>query len=70
MTSGSSHGAVWMALKRWNLEQIDKHRQELESLNVTPDRAHQLRGMIVSLREQIDIVEPPQEPEVKEPTYG
>lgn len=70
MMSVNKHGADWVALRRWNLAEIEKHRQELESLTVTPDRAQQLRGMISALRQQIDYVEPTEDPNVKEPTYG
>lgn len=66
----NKHGADWTALRRWNLDEIERHRQELESLTVTPDRAQQLRGMISALRQQIDYVEPQADPTVKEPTYG
>lgn len=62
--------ADWMALRRWNLAKIEEHRQELESLTVAPDRAHQLRGMISALRQQIEHVEPAADPIVKEPNYG
>ena len=64
------HGADWMALRRWNVGEINRHREELESLTVTPDRAQQLRGMISALRQQIDYVEPAQAPIVKDPHYG
>lgn len=64
------YGVDWQALKAWNLEQIERHRQELEALLVDADRAQQLRGMIAVLREQITLVEPPTPIDVKEPRYG
>lgn len=64
------HGADWIALRNRNRQQIEKWREELESLEVTPDRAHQLRGMIFALKEQIEHVDPTPQPDVKEPHYG
>jgi len=68
--SVNKHGADWQALRRWNLDEIEKHRQELETLTVAPDRAQQLRGMISALRQQIEYVEPSQDPTVKDTNYG
>lgn len=59
----------WLALRRWNLDQIERYREELEALNTTIDRTQQLRGMIAALREQIAMVEPTPKPEVKGTNY-
>jgi hypothetical protein len=64
------HSTEWQIIKRYNSERIAKHRDELEALLVTPDRANQLRGMIAALREQLVFGEPEQAPEIKEPNYG
>lgn len=64
------HGSDWMILRARALDRIEAWRKELESLDVAPDRAQQLRGMIFALREQNDFVEPTPLPEVKEPHYG
>ena len=63
------HSPEWAELKRRNLNLIETHRQELEGLTVAPDRAHQLRGMIFALREQIEAIET-KPPTVKDINYG
>lgn len=68
--SVNKHGLDWQTLKKRSLDEIEKHRQELEELLVAPDRAQQLRGMIAALREQIVFVEPLQAPIVKDTNYG
>ena len=63
-------GADWQTLKAANLAKIGAWRALLEDLSVDTDKAHQLRGMIFALREQIAEVEPTPRPEAKDPHYG
>ena len=70
MNGINKHSAEWMAIRAWNLAQIEKHRLALESVSCTTDEANQLRGMIAALREQIEHVEPTPKPEVKDNNYG
>jgi hypothetical protein len=51
-------GADWQIIKRDTAKTIERLREELESLDVAPDKAQQIRGSIAALRGQIEFYEP------------
>lgn len=69
-TPPNKHSTDWQLVRRWNQVHVAEWTRELQSLDVAPDRAQQLRGMIFALQEQIEFVEPTPKPLLKDVSYG